>query len=81
MVSVSRNKILNNYTIYSLTVHGVNSKWISKSYVLAVTHFPGKHSSSAIAEMIEKILKEWKIESIKIHCVVTDGANNMKAVC
>nr|CAD2185675.1 unnamed protein product [Meloidogyne enterolobii] len=29
--------------------------------------------------MIEKILKEWKIESIKIHCVVTDGANNMKA--
>uniref|UniRef100_A0A915M2J3 Transposase n=1 Tax=Meloidogyne javanica TaxID=6303 RepID=A0A915M2J3_MELJA len=68
-----------NDNFFCLTVHGVNSKWISKSYVLAVTHFPGKHSSSAIAEMIEKILKEWKIESIKIHCVVTDGANNMKA--
>uniref|UniRef100_A0A1I8BAR6 BED-type domain-containing protein n=1 Tax=Meloidogyne hapla TaxID=6305 RepID=A0A1I8BAR6_MELHA len=45
----------------TLTVHGITKKWSLKSYVLAVSHFPGTHSSNAIAEMIQKILNAWKI--------------------
>ncbi|KAL7077906.1 hypothetical protein ACQ4LE_003314 [Meloidogyne hapla] len=52
--------IKNNLKI-SLTVHGITKKWSLKSYVLAVSHFPGTHSSNAIAEMIQKILNAWKI--------------------
>lgn len=65
----------------SLTAHCTDINFERKTVVLRVAPFPGSHTASNIADMIESVIQEFKIPSYKIHIFVRDnGANIVRGI-
>ncbi|KAI1700322.1 serpentine type 7TM GPCR chemoreceptor str domain-containing protein [Ditylenchus destructor] len=62
----------------SLTITGISSEWKRISLPLAVSHFPGSHTSVAIYKKIHDLIDSFQIEPKKCHVFLRDGGANMK---
>lgn len=67
----------NNNSFISLTAHWLEKSGSRSSFVLAIKHFPGRHTGNAIAEVLSTILQAWQIEE-KVHITIADNAANMR---
>ncbi len=67
-------------SLISLTVHWVDSDTHSLcSAVLQVKKCRGSHNQATIAASITEMLNHWEIPLEKVHVILRDNANNMKA--
>ncbi|KAI1715007.1 putative zinc finger BED domain-containing protein 4-like [Ditylenchus destructor] len=62
----------------SLTITGISKEWKRVSLPLAVSHFPGSHTSVAIDKKIHDLLDSFQIEPEKCHVLLRDGGANIK---
>ncbi|KAI1701203.1 zinc finger BED domain-containing protein 4 [Ditylenchus destructor] len=62
----------------SLTITGISKEWKRVSLPLAVSHFPGSHTSVAIDKKIHDLLDSFQIEPDKCHVFLRDGGANIK---
>ena len=57
----------------TVTCHFVDSSWVLKSAVLAITNLTNYHTAENIAKELKRITNEWNIMN-KVVAVVTDNA-------
>ena len=69
---------LNNQSLISLTAHWIDNSCARRSDVLHVQRIKESHSGTAICQMIETIIDDWKISKERVYIVLTDNASNMK---
>lgn len=60
----------------TVTAHFINKEWELKSYVLQTRAMSGSHTGVNIAEVLQKVVHEWKLVNKK-PVVITDNASNM----
>lgn len=66
----------NNRSFISFTCHWINSDFEFREAVLNIKHFPGKHNSENISELLLNVLETWNLKE-KIHLFVRDNGFNM----
>lgn len=67
----------NNESFISWTAHWINEDFKFVDALLNVTHFPGSHTGERIGELLNSLLKKWKLEKNNVHLVISDNAANM----
>ncbi len=61
----------------TVTCHCITSDWHMQSAILATLHVAESHTSLNLTSQLKKVTDDWDI-STKIHCAITDSANNIK---
>ena len=61
----------------TVTCHYITPEWVLESRVLETCHISESHTSINLSNELKKVTEKWQISS-KIHCVITDGASNIK---
>ena len=59
------------HSFISATVHFIDHNWQPKMVVLACFPFDESHPAQHIADVLDGILKEWKLKQ-KLHAVLSD---------
>lgn len=65
----------NDWPFICLTAHWIDIKWVLEKRIIAFKVFPYPHTGAAIANHIESICKEYKIQN-KINSISFDNASN-----
>lgn len=68
----------NNEAFISFTVHGIDSEWQRKHFVLCNRNFTEKHTAENISKILNEMLDEWHIDHCLVHLVLSDNAKNIK---
>lgn len=62
-----------------ITAHYLSADWHNRVVTLAVRTFPSLHTAERIRALLERVLKEWKIEFGQVFLFITDNGSNMAA--
>lgn len=65
-------------SVVKLTAHWVGPDFTPKRAVLHARDFRGSHTADAITNAMQEMLREWKIDTKKVHVILRDKAANMK---
>ena len=68
---------VNMDSFLTVTCHFINDIYQIKTYVLETVKIEGSHTGAAIANNLQSIFNNWKIED-KVISIVTDNAANIK---
>ncbi|XP_071579091.1 E3 SUMO-protein ligase ZBED1-like [Temnothorax nylanderi] len=64
----------------TMTVHLIDDNWVQKSFTLNTTEMDERHTSENLANKMENIFEEWKLNDKIVAIVTGNVANVVKAV-
>ena len=63
-----------------ITIHYVTNQFVLKNHLLATKEFSDSHTAENLAEILQRILSEWKLSKDAVSAVTTDNCSNIVLV-
>ena len=62
------------------TLHWIDNQWVLQNRCLGTKYVPEEHTGMQLAQCLNEILSDWKLDETKMAAITTDnGANIVKA--
>ena len=60
-----------------ITIHYVTNKFDLRNHLLAMKEFSDAHTAENLAEILQRLLSEWKLSKDAVSAVTTDNGSNI----
>ena len=61
------------------TLHWIDNEWVLRNHTLGTQYVPEDHTAEQLANCIDDMLSDWKLDDAKMVAITTDNGNIVKA--